>query len=234
LDADDGEKLCAVVGGSGDERNRNRHYDDDDDDDDNDKDNDVRRKMPAAATVGGSHPRTMGGGSRVMIPPLPPPTQTTRTTMRPPTGQSSSRAKDDTDAPHRAGGSLGARECPGGCGGRRDDDVGRLSLTNSSSSIEAELGHALIRDPLRLLQPRFLRHLCLEVANRYFASSSCLWASLVVIFAALGLALVATGLAGLGGPLARASSCAAASILAVAMSKLVWPVARSAKSSIYH
>ena len=49
----------------------------------------------------------------------------------------------------------------------------------------------------------------------------------MVIFAALGLALVATGLAGLGVPLARASSCAAESILAVAMSKLVWPVARS-------
>ncbi len=87
LDDDDGEKLSAVVGGSGNERNRNRHDDDnddddndnddddndndndddnDDDDDDNDNDDDdnndnVRRKMPAVAMVGGSHPRTRGG-----------------------------------------------------------------------------------------------------------------------------------------------------------------------------
>ena len=54
-----------------------------------------------------------------------------------------------------------------------------------------------------------------------------MWASLAVILTALGLALVATGLAGLGGPLARASSHAAALILAVATSKLVWPAARS-------
>ena len=229
LDADDGEKLRAVVGGSGDERNRHRH--DDDDDDDDEDEGEVTRKMPAAAMVGGSHPRTRGGGSRVMIPPPPPPptqtqTQTTRTTMRPPTGQSSSRAKDDTDAPRRAGGSLGARERPGGRGGRRGGDVGR-SPSTSSSSVEAELRRALIRDPLRSLPPRFLRHLCMEVANRFFASSSCSWASLVVILAALGLALVATGLAGLGGPLARASSRAAASILAVTLSESVWPAARS-------
>ena len=67
-----------------------------------------------------------------MIPPSPPPppppppplTQSTRTMMWPPTGQSLSRAKDNTDAPRRAGGSLVVQDCPGGNGGRRDDNVG--------------------------------------------------------------------------------------------------------------
>ena len=83
--------------------------------------------MPAVAIVGGSHPRTRGGGSWVMITPpplLPPLTQMTRMMMRPPTGLLSLRAKDNTDAPCHAGGSLAVQERPGGRGGRRDDDVG--------------------------------------------------------------------------------------------------------------
>ena len=48
LDADDGKKLRAVVGRSGDVRNRNRH----DDDVDNDDNNGMRRMMPIAAMVG--------------------------------------------------------------------------------------------------------------------------------------------------------------------------------------
>ena len=181
--------------------------------------------MSAVAMVGGSHPRTRGGRSRVMIPPPPPPppppTQTTRMMMQPPTGhQSSSRAKDYTDAPCRAGGSLTAwwllrRQ-------RRSIIVDAFLLLHRGRT-------ATRPDPQSapIASPCFLRHLCLEVANQFFASSSCSWASLAIILTALGMALVATGLAGLGGPHARASSHAAASILAVATSKLVWPAARS-------
>jgi hypothetical protein len=160
-----------------------------------------------------------------MIPPPPPPplspTQTMRMMMQPPTGhQSSSRAKDDTDAPCRAGGSLTAWWSL-----RRQ----RWAIIVDAFLLLHQGQTAMRPDPQSapIASPRFLRHLCLEVANQFFASSSCLWPCLAVILVALGLALVATGLAGLGGPLACASSHAAALILAVATSKLVWPAARS-------
>ncbi len=46
----------------------------------------------------------------------------------------------------------------------------------------------------------------------------------MVILTALGSTLVAMGFTGVGGPLTLALARAAASILAVAIGKLVWPV----------